>query len=128
MEQDARIPGGRKAVGCTNWCTRLLDLPAKSNGLASSRVVFWNLRAELHEVSDLGHANITTTSRCLTFAMLRLERALSLLQESERHEFGGDEGETEEEVRNECHTGATGSGFNRRRRSVRRTQCVMNPH
>jgi len=41
-------------------------------------------RAELHDVRDfLGHANITTTSRYLRSTTLRLERALSLLEQTE---------------------------------------------
>ena len=44
-------------------------------------------RAELHDVRDfLGHANITTTSRYLRSTTLRLERALALLEENERHQ------------------------------------------
>jgi len=40
-------------------------------------------RAELHDVRDfLGHANITTTSRYLRSTTLRLERALSLLEQN----------------------------------------------
>jgi hypothetical protein len=46
-------------------------------------------RAELHDVRDfLGHANITTTSRYLRSTTLRLERALRLLEQSERHRVG----------------------------------------
>ena len=42
-------------------------------------------RAELHDVRDfLGHANITTTSRYLRSTTLRLERALTLLEEHEQ--------------------------------------------
>jgi Phage integrase family len=40
-------------------------------------------RAEIHDVRDfLGHANITTTSRYLRSTSLRLERALSLLEQT----------------------------------------------
>jgi Phage integrase family len=46
-------------------------------------------RAELHDVRDfLGHANITTTSRYLRSTTLRLERALTLLEEHEGHQAG----------------------------------------
>ena len=42
-------------------------------------------RAELHDVRDfLGHANITTTSRYLRSTTLRLERALTLLEQHEQ--------------------------------------------
>ncbi len=41
-------------------------------------------RAELHDVRDfLGHTNLTTTSRYLRSTAMRLERALSLLEESQ---------------------------------------------
>jgi len=44
-------------------------------------------RAELHDVRDfLGHVNITTTSRYLRSTTLRLERALSLLEQKEQEE------------------------------------------
>jgi hypothetical protein len=44
-------------------------------------------RAELHDVRDfLGHANITTTSRYLRSTTLRLERALSLLEQHEERQ------------------------------------------
>jgi len=46
-------------------------------------------RAELHDVRDfLGHTNITTTSRYLRSTTLRLERALSLLEQHGRPEVG----------------------------------------
>ena len=46
-------------------------------------------RAELHDVRDfLGHANITTTSRYLRSTTLRLERALTLLEEHEQRQAG----------------------------------------
>ena len=46
-------------------------------------------RAELHDVRDfLGHANITTTSRYLRSTTLRLERALSLLEQNGLPEVG----------------------------------------
>ena len=50
-------------------------------------------RAELHDVRDfLGHTNITTTSRYLRSTTLRLERALSLLEQNqERHSDSTDE-------------------------------------
>ncbi len=44
-------------------------------------------RAELHDVRDfLGHANITTTSRYLRSTTLRLERALTLLEQHEQRQ------------------------------------------
>jgi len=44
-------------------------------------------RAELHDVRDfLGHANITTTSRYLRSTTLRLERALTLLEQHEERQ------------------------------------------
>ena len=46
-------------------------------------------RAGLHDVRDfLGHANITTTSRYLRSTTLRLERALTLLEEHEQRPHG----------------------------------------
>lgn len=44
-------------------------------------------RAELHDVRDfLGHTNITTTSRYLRSTTLRLERALTLLEQHEQQQ------------------------------------------
>jgi hypothetical protein len=68
-------------------------------------------RAELHDVRDfLGHANITTTSRYLRSTTLRLERALALLEEHERHQASA-RGRVEarripEKVPHWCHTNA----------------------
>ena len=46
-------------------------------------------RAELHDVRDfLGHTNITTTSRYLRSTTLRLERALTLLEQHEQRQAG----------------------------------------
>jgi hypothetical protein len=58
-------------------------------------------RAELHDVRDfLGHANITTTSRYLRSTTLRLERALTLLEEREQQHLSGNEnGRTEQHSR-----------------------------
>jgi integrase len=50
-------------------------------------------RAELHDVRDfLGHSNITTTSRYLRSTTLRLERALSLLEQHGLPEAGANNG------------------------------------
>ena len=44
-------------------------------------------RAELHDVRDfLGHTNITTTSRYLRSTTLRLERALTLLEQHQEQQ------------------------------------------
>ena len=44
-------------------------------------------RAELHDVRDfLGHSNITTTSRYLRSTTLRLERALTLMEQHEQRQ------------------------------------------
>jgi Phage integrase family len=48
--------------------------------------------AELHDVRDfLGHANITTTSRCVRSTTLRLERALTQLEQHEHRKLAQSE-------------------------------------
>ena len=67
-------------------------------------------RAELHDVRDfLGHANITTTSRYLRSTTLRLERALSLLEQHEERQANDSDQDAGQEAIPEkvphwCHT------------------------
>ena len=62
-------------------------------------------RAELHDVRDfLGHANITTTSRYLRSTTLRLERALSLLEQGENR---GKQAEMKKSSKKKSGTSAT---------------------
>jgi hypothetical protein len=67
-------------------------------------------RAELHDVRDfLGHANITTTSRYLRSTTLRLERALTLLEErEERQASATDERSGKESSRKSATSGTHG--------------------